>query len=529
MSFSRLIDMHTHFFNNNFLPIGELMRHNWGLPRKTALTLGEIFNNLTGRPMPEPYTDDDEWLGLAAREEDSDFYAKVLTALIQETLRSDDFWQDSGDSGWGPEQLLEAIKVLVKIYCQETGQEFDGERLVSALRRANQEDATNQDRQQLDEAWEKLLAALKHHLRRVKGSIAFLIKMISSMDTLRRYLLDENYHKDNAPCLTIHIAMDMEPAYWERNDPCSTVPPKCVFFSDQSGEPDQIEVYAKHLPLADGRLLGLVNFHPRRGEEGLERCWKALQKGNIGFKLYPPMGFRGDDYDRFPVLKLLYERCQEQGVPIVAHCRTGEVQAWKGTGRNADPDHWIRVLDEFPDLRFCFAHAGGGRDTYYRDDCEEQKVQGWYSDEQQWQEDSCYPRKVMEHCISRPHVYTDMSYLHELINNKDNKRELFVANLLKGAGQGAAYPIFDKIIYGSDWHMNGLIGRTQKYYETFKDIFHDNQFGQDNADKFFFRNAVAFLNLPGYLDRDEAADEPFLSEAARDHLRAIINMAQQES
>ncbi len=519
MSYSRLIDMHTHFFNNKFLPIGEFMRHNWGLPRKAALKLGEIFNNLTGRPVPEPYPDDDEWVDLAAREEDPDFYASVLTALIQETLRSDDFGRDSKDRGWGPEQLLEAAEGLLKTYCEETSQESGAAKLVSALRRANQEDVTDEDQKSLDELW----TALKNNLRKTKGGAAFLIKMMSSTDTLSDHLLNKNYQADNAPCLTIHIAMDMEPSYWERNDPCSTVPPEFDYFSEQ------MKQFAEHTTAARGRLLGLVNFHPQRGEEGLERCWQALQKGNIGFKLYPPLGFRGDDYDRFPVLKLLYERCQAQGVPIMAHCRTGEVQAWKGTGRNADPDHWIRVLDDFPGLRFCFAHAGGGRDTYYKEDCEEQKVQGWYSDEQQWQEDSCYPRKVMEHCISRPHVYTDMSYLHELIDNEDNERGLFVANLLKGVGQGAAYPIFDKIIYGSDWHMNGLIGRTQKYYETFKDIFHDNQFGQDNADKFFFRNAVAFLNLPGYLDRDEAADEPFLSEAARDHLRAIINMAQQES
>jgi hypothetical protein len=42
----------------------------------------------------------------------------------------------------------------------------------------------------------------------------------------------------------------------------------------------------------------------------------------IGFKMYPPLGYKPLD-KRLPNLERFYARCEEDGIPVLAHCSPG--------------------------------------------------------------------------------------------------------------------------------------------------------------------------------------------------------------
>ena len=107
--------------------------------------------------------------------------------------------------------------------------------------------------------------------------------------------------------------------------------------------------------------------------------WAITQKGFVGVKLYPPLGFRplGNKNARFNFVKRvpkgvgkaldkqllkLYAWCEANDVPIKAHANNS-IEAGICTGLNASPTNWIPVLDKFPNLRLNLAHFGGFDET----------------------------------------------------------------------------------------------------------------------------------------------------------------------
>ena len=138
----------------------------------------------------------------------------------------------------------------------------------------------------------------------------------------------------------------------------------------------------------------------------------------------------------------LFQFCSDNRIPIFAHCSTGEFEARKGYGvAMADPAWWEPVLEEFPQLRLCFGHAGG--------------ADFWFGTSEEYAD---WGRRVAKLCMTYENVYCEFG-VHGQITNPE-WREAFVARLASVIENGeGAFPFEDKILYGSDWYMPSRSGR----------------------------------------------------------------------
>ena len=353
--------------------------------------------------------------------------------------------------------------------------------------------------------------------------------MLSDDEVLFDHILNKNYKSSDLPSLTIHHTMDMEPTYRQRNGSAYTYGPEYPF------DKKQIKQSANFIRKAEGRLLGFIAFHPAR-QGSLQLCQKARCMGHIGVKFYPPMDYRPNEWDSYPSLKDLFAWCRDEDIPILSHCTPAGFEAWPGTGICSDPLHWAEVLKEYPTLRLCLGHAGGG--DYSNVTCvgtgdiiatgpETTSMDGWYSTRTHWNQagNPCYPRTVVKLCRSYEKVYCDLSYLTAILGD-GTKKKRFIANFKAAMADVGKYKFQDKVMYGTDWHMMAMVGHTQEFLDAFKGIFAgEPALTPDMKDKFLFRNAVNFLNLPGFIEHQKTCGDEALGPKAINHLKAILNEA----
>ncbi|MFW9795248.1 MAG: amidohydrolase family protein [Candidatus Thorarchaeota archaeon] len=99
-------------------------------------------------------------------------------------------------------------------------------------------------------------------------------------------------------------------------------------------------------------IVTFVGIDPRRGEIGLKELERAvMEKGCVGWKMYPPNGFYPDDneFDSF------YNLCIDLDIPILIH--QGFTPRFKHI-KYARPIYVDRVAADFPDLKIILAHVG---------------------------------------------------------------------------------------------------------------------------------------------------------------------------
>lgn len=81
-----------------------------------------------------------------------------------------------------------------------------------------------------------------------------------------------------------------------------------------------------------------------------------------GLKIYPNLGYYPDN----PVLMEIYEYCEKNKLPVMAHCSPGGIRkigiSAKEAREFANPANYKKVLEEFPKLHFCLAHFGGAEE-----------------------------------------------------------------------------------------------------------------------------------------------------------------------
>lgn len=104
-----------------------------------------------------------------------------------------------------------------------------------------------------------------------------------------------------------------------------------------------------------GRLLPFVSVNPNRPDT-VELALEALQqRGFIGVKLYPSLG-----YDITAAsLDTLYQYCNDHTVPITMHCNKGGFRNTESDILRANPNLWRPILTKYPILRVNLAHFGG--------------------------------------------------------------------------------------------------------------------------------------------------------------------------
>jgi len=175
-----------------------------------------------------------------------------------------------------------------------------------------------------------------------------------------------------------------------------------------------------------------------------------LQKAWTGVKAYPPLGTFPQD-ERY---NYVYEKCQELGIPIMAHCTYGSPVHFKGKKKElkkllgsqydkklskkdncskfTNPLNWAIVAKRYPDLKICLAHAGGS---------------------EQWKEWLSRPgdkdnllNEIIEIMREYPNIYTDISFTA----NKDFAVDVLYTLLTEPKFKF----IHNRILFGSDWYMN---------------------------------------------------------------------------
>ncbi|MGM7317902.1 hypothetical protein [Idiomarina sp. ST10R2A5] len=89
------------------------------------------------------------------------------------------------------------------------------------------------------------------------------------------------------------------------------------------------------------------------------------------------------------------------------------------------------------------------------------------------------------------------SGIHKMIERMLRKSLEFLEN-----AADKPFKLADKIMYGSDWHMVSMVNDIEAYFGQIKDIF-EKQKMQPFADKFYFKNALRYVDLEAYIKRAE--------------------------
>jgi len=89
-------------------------------------------------------------------------------------------------------------------------------------------------------------------------------------------------------------------------------------------------------------------------DENVEELELRMKEGAKGFCLHPTRNLhRPEDLRLYP----LYERAQEMDVPVITHTGSEPIK-YAYMGLFSEPNDFIRVLDDFPRLRWIFGHMG---------------------------------------------------------------------------------------------------------------------------------------------------------------------------
>ncbi|TCP30115.1 amidohydrolase family protein [Sphingomonas sp. BK235] len=278
--------------------------------------------------------------------------------------------------------------------------------------------------------------------------------------------------------------------------------------------PDQVEVMDCISQRDKGPVVhGYVAFDPLRqayhdadldaGFDPIDLVKLAIRdKGFVGVKLYPPMGFKpignGDGEQKYPAdvvrdlkggvgialdrsLAKLYDTCTKLDAPIIAHAARSN-----GAGPNyadrADPAFWIPVFDRWPRLRVCLAHFG-------RFDAPSAAGGAGSLPDTSWE--WTFGRYIAAH-PDRP-VFADISYLANVLASPDVVSHTaarfrdFVARF---------DPEVRHLVFGSDWIMLGLENRYPDYAGRVIEFLRQScGFDQPRIDRILHQNAGRFLGL----------------------------------
>lgn len=229
-----------------------------------------------------------------------------------------------------------------------------------------------------------------------------------------------------------------------------------------AGKPPE-DIHAQHDELEELALkhpdliLPFLAIDPRRyeGNDGeqaleseLEKRFPSDTKKRIfkGIKLYPPQGYSPTDRR----LKPVWEFCEKESIPILAHCSRGGVHkrglSQEKVDRYTDPDMYLPLLKRYQNVKLCLAHFGGDEDwtAYFEKpesrnevpltaSYEERRSMNWVSKIIQIIESGEYPG-----------LYTDVSYT--IFSTQKFLPAISV--ILRNSSKVRA-----KTLFGSDYYM----------------------------------------------------------------------------
>lgn len=530
-----IIDMHTHMFNADYLPLrgifwsrgvpdplnGWLARLAWGLT-KTSQFESMKLTPLVFKPHTELIEKAHKKLD-GAHEDDPeivDHYIEVLAEnaaklFLHSQIKTNKTFHRANKTQH-PTKLHLELKELFKEIHDEFGD-------LDSANDLNLETIEEIDIQKNlftieTKAWawswgaglRKMLRRFLHKAMRFVEKSADLIDFIWNMTKTEEELLGrlQNYYADrDIPVTLVHYMMDMQFPYQNSRGRIKDGTVKIEFYRDTNKYPSQLSQMQKLSKQSKGTLLGFSAFDPVRFLESgsskkdiIAHLDKAIKFDMLGFKFYPPLGFRAATND-IPgmeyVVDVFLDYCIEHDLPVFTHCTPEgfEISPASESGLNADPRYWRAALEKNEsrhNLRLCLGHAGGGsyslKSGYIS--------HGWVSsDPFQWESEDNYAKHVVELCREFPNVYCELAnidtILHQAIHLK-NLKENLLKRLVDERDMGP-HSLHDKIMYGTDWHMVGMVNDVIEYFDVLVALFNDPRL-IDMIPKFFRSNALQFLN-----------------------------------
>jgi len=486
----RVIDVHTHIFSHEYVPVVGVLCEYVGLPRRMTEILAALLEAL----------DQASGSGWVRGTLDAHTADDLVTLLVDRVMVDLDPRATRMAHGGGPTDPL--YKALMDIEGFQGGHAAPLAHMVGDLltalaqapeKRTSAVRAVHQHRfgQALHGFLGKVVDEITTKATGVVQCLSFTYLLYGTDTDIRDALLDRAYNPGDNVQRFVHHMMDMEYGY-----PGYPAPELAYDVAIQRAS----ALFAG----SGGRLLGFVAFDPRRSD-GLAKVKSAMTLGFTGVKIYPPMRYRPLDA-REPLhtrLVGLYDWCTSDDIPVLAHTSPGGMQAVKGAGMNADPgpglkepaDGWQAVLARWTNLRICFGHAGGEEmENSWTGQPPYTTLPGWDAeDDNAWNSPDCWPRKVVELCAASPNAYCDLSYFQGFALDP-TRRQTLVANLLRAMAVPGSYRFSDKLLFGSDWHMPGALGETSATLAALADVFSHPPL-KSWSDAFFYSNACRFLKL----------------------------------
>lgn len=219
----------------------------------------------------------------------------------------------------------------------------------------------------------------------------------------------------------------------------------------------------KRNPKYSNYILPFICLHPER--PNLFRLVRKYieQEGFSGLNIYPPLGYYPFDQRLYKI----YEYAQDNNIPLITHCARGglfyrnniskEMLVHPKTGARlshtkprqfadyfSEPDNYIHLLKDFPNLKLCFAHFGG------EEEWEKYLSSSWHP-KTELLSDNWYS-KVCQLMRVYPNVYADISY---------TLRNPRFMHLLKVTLQDPVLRL--KVLFGSNYYLMDQ-ERTEREY-----------------------------------------------------------------
>lgn len=298
----------------------------------------------------------------------------------------------------------------------------------------------------------------------------------------------------------------------------------------------QVEVMEQISILSRGQVHGLVPYDPfrevafragkgHRHDSSLALVQDAItNRGCIGVKLYPPMGFAplgnadlgnywqgqglpawidggivykdktsgtfGQRLDE--ALSALYQWCSDNEVPVMAHSSMSNGFATKFESL-AGAKYWRQALTAFPKLRISFGHLGDFSDTL----------------NQNTAPDASIFVSLMSNTAGQPgeHAFADTGYFSAIVDEQECMTERLKTFYAQVPAAGNA-PLSQRLMYGTDWNLLISEGNIKDYFANFTQAFAEIDKPPTPEDpisasqRFFGFNAVDWLGLAGGKARD---------------------------
>lgn len=501
---TRILDLHAHFFNARYLPLASIIADAMGKDEsRLARGVANLLYALTGSAYETPAV-------LAApkaisRATAEDPYVEAIWDVTRHELllatRSPALMRSAGRAADPVERNDMPIARLLDSELMAIIRELDG---IDYAAEGWKEDAdaaetsttavfASRDAPSIlggaERTVKKALRIVKALMNPVawgeaENYLEFFFTLLRNEDRMV-----ERFHHvygDGLPPIeAVHFMMDMQLAY-----PVPT-PPYYPFENDQLLRMQELQ---RRFP---GKVYGFCAFDPRRAS------WQSIaeearQRGLIGFKFYPALGYKPSGTANATLqarIDAFFAYCAGNDIPIFVHCTPVGFQTRKQEGWNAHPRHWEPVLARHGNLRLCFGHAGGGRASNIDHDTGLSiESAGWdAANEDEWKRDDNFARRVADLCTRYEHVYCEVGHLTDL--QSEGGVERFLRNLEFARSNSAGrWDLLEKLAYGTDWHMPAMADNTREYLELFLGVFDRAEYAE-YRERFFWQNGYRYLGL----------------------------------